>query len=171
MRNMLERGRVQENKGRGSAEKWEERWEERERGGEREREIQRKKRRRRGRSAQGLGVPGWGFCSSVVGPSRLSCLFVGIKELPLTPPANWCNEWVSYMFFFFSPCAEEFKYLLDKIFCNCSSFIDRSNMLNLAPADSPIASWGGTALIKRANLPSANVILYLRKFEMSIFLP
>lgn len=141
------------------------------RGRKREREIQRKKRRRRGRSVQGLGVPGWGFCSSVVGPSRLSCLFVGIKELPLTPPANWCNEWVSYMFFFFSPCAEEFKYLLDKIFCNCSSFIDRSNMLDLAPADSPIASWGGTALIKRANLPSANVILYLRKFEMSIFLP
>lgn len=42
-------------------------------------------------------------------------------------------------------------------------------MLDLAPVDSPVASRGGTALIKSANLPSANVILYLRKFEMSIF--
>lgn len=46
--------------------------------------------RRRGRG-EGGERRGWvsldrAFCSSVVGPSRLSCLFVGIKELPLTPP-------------------------------------------------------------------------------------
>lgn len=40
---------------------------------------------------QGLAVPGWGSCSSVVGPSRLSCLFVSIKVLPLTSPPTTAN--------------------------------------------------------------------------------
>lgn len=42
-------------------------------------------------------------------------------------------------------------------------------MLNLSPAAA--ASRGGAALIKSANLPPANVTLYLRKFHMSIVAP
>lgn len=160
LRNMLEKGKEREIKGERPSRN-ERRWEV----CEREREVERY--RGRGDGGEGLSVP-VGLSSSVVGPSRLSCLLVSIKALPLTPPANWCNECVSYMgffrFLFFFACTEEFRYLLDKIFCNCSYFIDRSNMLHFTRADFPTASGGDTALIKRANLPSANLILYLRKF-------
>lgn len=38
--------------------------------------------RKRREERAGVGCPWMGFRSSVVGPSRLSCLFVGIKHSP-----------------------------------------------------------------------------------------